>query len=511
MKLVPTQSFRWRIAQAKPYQIYTMGIAMLSTLLTIGFFFLYDTGSSVSVKPAEGYVVVLTDNGFEPKELTIPRGESVAFKTRTGEAFWPASNFHPAHAIYSAFDARLPVAPERSWNFTFGKIGIWGYHDHLAPRHKGTIVVLDPEAGIRTKGDLQISCEGTRGKDQRECWASRIIALGKTKGMPAAFELIGEIYQAEPDFDKECHGITHYLGEAAYEAYAAGAAIAPDSRFTYCNFGFYHGFIESLLVTEGLSSALALCDYLEGQLPSPMSIMDSCVHGIGHGVTDLAPMSAWGDSLALTQPGLALCRTVRRSEHELENCAGGVFNSLSLMYAQPEYALTLDSKDPLRDCRVYEEPLLRQACYRNFQVLLFRSGGQHIKAAGEYLASIPEDAIAAIAMDNITIYASKWSANPADDAGVIGECRSLPKRLRISCITGLGAGFISFSEPEKEYERAVPFCGHVLLSEEEKQACFHRILFVSSRQYSPEVHALVCGLVEKQYRYFCPGGPTSFP
>ena len=39
-----------------------------------------------------GDTVVLTDDGFSPKELTINIGDTVTFKSERGKFFWPASN-----------------------------------------------------------------------------------------------------------------------------------------------------------------------------------------------------------------------------------------------------------------------------------------------------------------------------------------------------------------------------------------------------------------------------------
>lgn len=54
---------------------------------------------------------------------------------------WVASNPHPIHTNYPAFDEKAPVINGSSWSFTFDKIGTWGYHNHRNPSSGGTIVV----------------------------------------------------------------------------------------------------------------------------------------------------------------------------------------------------------------------------------------------------------------------------------------------------------------------------------------------------------------------------------
>jgi len=89
------------------------------------------------------YIITLTDTGFVPADITITLGETVTFRSETGDPFWPASNLHPSHAIYSDFDPREPVQPSAAWSFTFTKAGAWQYHDHLAPYFTGTITVTE--------------------------------------------------------------------------------------------------------------------------------------------------------------------------------------------------------------------------------------------------------------------------------------------------------------------------------------------------------------------------------
>lgn len=95
--------------------------------------------------PAEmsGHVIVQNAQGFAPSELTVTVGETVTFRTENGKPFWPASDLHPSHLVYSDFDPKQPVPPTESWSFTFDRAGSWRFHDHLAPYFTGTITVVE--------------------------------------------------------------------------------------------------------------------------------------------------------------------------------------------------------------------------------------------------------------------------------------------------------------------------------------------------------------------------------
>ncbi len=87
--------------------------------------------------------IVLTPDGFVPKEPTIQLGTTVTFSNTTGREYWPASDLHPSHAIYSAFDPARPLQPDEMWAFTFEKVGSWGLHDHIRSYYTGLIHVVE--------------------------------------------------------------------------------------------------------------------------------------------------------------------------------------------------------------------------------------------------------------------------------------------------------------------------------------------------------------------------------
>ncbi len=87
--------------------------------------------------------VTLTEQGFDPQNIKVRQGARIEFKTTHEHPFWPASNTHPWHSIYPAFDPKKPLEPNESWYFIFDQIGIWGYHDHLRSYFTGNIEVVD--------------------------------------------------------------------------------------------------------------------------------------------------------------------------------------------------------------------------------------------------------------------------------------------------------------------------------------------------------------------------------
>jgi len=85
--------------------------------------------------------IVRTNEGYEPKEVTINKGDVVRFLNESDEYHWPASDLHPTHALYSEFDPLRPIAPGEEWKFRFDQIGEWRYHDHIRANKVGKITV----------------------------------------------------------------------------------------------------------------------------------------------------------------------------------------------------------------------------------------------------------------------------------------------------------------------------------------------------------------------------------
>jgi len=87
--------------------------------------------------------MTMKNQSYNPETLTIQRCTKVVFKNQDNVSYWPASNLHPTHSIYPAFDPKKPIEPNQEWSFVFDKVGKWKYHDHLSPSIRGVIKVSD--------------------------------------------------------------------------------------------------------------------------------------------------------------------------------------------------------------------------------------------------------------------------------------------------------------------------------------------------------------------------------
>ena len=116
----------------------------LSTLIfpATAFFLSACSPGSLSInRAATGLVIEFKDNRYNPQNISIKADQTITFKNTSDDLIWPASNIHPTHGIYPELDPQKPIKPGDSWRFTFTKIGVWKYHDHLNPQITGEITI----------------------------------------------------------------------------------------------------------------------------------------------------------------------------------------------------------------------------------------------------------------------------------------------------------------------------------------------------------------------------------
>jgi plastocyanin len=84
-------------------------------------------------------VIRITGEGFNPKEVTIAKGETVEFMNEDTRPHWPASDIHPIHSRCPGFDALRGLKQGERYRHAFSKSQTCFFHDHLNPLLTGVI------------------------------------------------------------------------------------------------------------------------------------------------------------------------------------------------------------------------------------------------------------------------------------------------------------------------------------------------------------------------------------
>lgn len=481
---------------------YTAIIIVL-VLLVLSFLFFKNHSSNTGSKT---YTIVLNNEGFSPKEIKIRKGDTVIFTSTTGKEFWPASDLHPTHGIYPEFDPRKPVLPSDSWSFQFNEAGEWRFHDHLNSLHTGKIKVEGGEP--KNKGD----CSEPSG--QIQCWQNLLNSTLEDKGLPATFDLLADLYAKEPLFAKECHSFVHEIGKATYSKFKASEDFELNSKTSYCGYGFYHGFMETLLYTTGdINQAQDFCKYVGEKLAGETTDGEgACYHGIGHGAVDGADPSAWGDYEKMIGPALEMCADVAgddRSQYgKLYRCVTGAYNSLEILSSDPKYKLVEMQKDPFYICPFQIEEY-KEGCYTNMLPALLRFTKSDLIESQKHVEKIPEDTGKFSVRGPVTsslfheFIRLNLSKPDYDIKTGINICHSLKDPYRISCIDGLSGGYMKYGEPGKAYIKGLAFCARNDLMEDEREVCYNSILSRLRLWYSQSKSNEICNSVPSDFRKYC--------
>lgn len=355
--------------------------------------------------------------------------------------------------------------------------------------------------GARSIGsvfDSDNPCADVAERKQSQCWEHSIVTTLRRRGVDKSLEELAALYHENPNFGSACHSIVHTIGKESYKLFAQGKKFRVTDKTAYCSYGFYHGFMEALVSTQGdMKRAVDFCAMVDAQVAKikPDATLQ-CYHGIGHGTVNNHDPATWGTAQAMINPALTLCAQAAVDTDQLSRCATGVFNGIAIFSLTGEYQLTYDKNDPLAICRE-QDPRFQDACYLSFNLVLLAATDRDIREASRFVEAIPEDSYAQHAILNVMALASHEIGDQDEDvAQTIKLCRSLQPRLLYSCIQGYSYGFLEQGQPEREYERPIAVCSNTAFTREEQQACFSYISSYFLQWYSREKAVSLCNIIQ---------------
>ncbi|MBY0539747.1 hypothetical protein K2P56_04980 [Patescibacteria group bacterium] len=409
----------------------------------------------LSASSEKAYTISKTSRGFIPSKIVIEKGDTVVFSSEVEGEFWPASDSHPTHGLYPGFDVGRPLKPEETWSMVFDAPGVWGFHDHMDSRFTGTIIVRGNSAEDRAE-----CLKRQKSTDLAPaCWESEITHTLSQKGLAAAFTLVDSFYEEDPAFRRNCHDVMHILGAASFREFKNSPSVSAERRTSYCGYGFYHGFIETMLLENGSSNFDAVKKYCTslGKQYSPAA-SGPCFHGIGHALFDSLPGSSWGSHDVMSESALSVCEKVLLDTDERIQCASGVFNSLANALSARTYQLSFSSIDVPEFCESQKEEY-RESCFAEIGIGYVRERNMNRDEALSFVRSIKDYE----ALSQLFYYFSdetKRMMHELNVGSLSGACGALQNSVEIRhCIDGVLQGFRESTQVEKAYEISLPFCG----------------------------------------------------
>lgn len=448
--------------------------------------------------------IVRTNNGFGPKTITIKPGETVLFKNKSDDYFWPASNSHPTHNSLSDFDPGEPLAPGSTWSFTFDTQGPWGFHDHLYPGYKGTIIVGSKDA-------IPPECleEDASTNTLLHCWGITATKIVEDEGFEAVFNWFGKKYSDDVAFRDNCHDVTHVIGEIAFDAFQHDKQTIARPETSYCGYGFYHGFIEQALVSFGSDyeqQSRAYCDALrdsdtfETQYAAKAA-MDACDHGVGHAVFDSINSAAWGDPHKMIQIGLNTCKRMYADDDSRRvSCGSGVSNSLAKAYAYERYNLVQEGNyDPTVICPKIEREFQRN-CYMELGLNTMQQWHLDTQGRLEYINAIPDEVMSAALLKGFIDNEIRYKAGIDRLDKMHDICTSYEDDLFLDeCLDGVMVGLRTGGIPGEESGLMIEFCQMFENGSREKNMCLEHMLSKLLGISTEEDMIAVCRLIDPEH------------
>lgn len=410
--------------------------------------------------------IIRTQRGFEPSILTIPIGVTVTFSSRLESPFWPASNLHPNHLIYPEFDPRTPIDSGETWTFTFDRPGEWRFHDHLASEATGVVHVTDSHEDRCDEGSAY-------------CWDKLLYGSLQKYGIVAALNTLQRIHITNEQFARYCHEYAHDLGLQTYHLYGEDIGLTP--KMSYCNAGFFHGYMEGLVGKAfDIETANQFCQSVKSTLvPSYPEAERQCRHGIGHGAMEYLITSNaqdWEEPEQMARPALEACAEANEDDNDVRRCAAGVFGALrDWMVSADDFKIYLDPRNLFSMCARLEHETSKSACYWEFAKYTVRYvRGNPPLPEIDIRAIIPSTDWAEYGPYIVRSWATgigRRGVHSIEPESLIRFCRALPEETHIQCIRGLASGII-YAGISVGPPRAIELCKISQLNEDERHNCY---------------------------------------
>lgn len=351
------------------------------------------------------------------------------------------------------------------------------------------------------RSDLNTKCINEEKK--YGCWRDSLLSTLSDRGLSDSYDLLANFYNTDPEFVSECHGFTHEMGEQAYNIYKYNKKIDLTPKTSYCGYGFYHGFMEALLQTNGnIKEAEDFCSYADKQLLQFNKKTNvACYHGIGHGAVDGSGETVWENSQEFISSALKICKAVSSSSEQIYQCGTGVFNSLAIALNSDSFNLNF-SGNPYLICK-NQEKNFKRACYEQMNTRVASISTLDLAKGVKLVSEIPERAYAVYAMEQLApATISGRVGKNSDFSYEIGVCKSLLNHLSKPCIEGLVGGILEFGKPDFEYVEAMGLCSKVG-ENEYKDHCMKYVISSLRILYSDEKITEICSNLEGRYSAYC--------
>jgi len=343
--------------------------------------------------------------------------------------------------------------------------------------------------------------------------AQKIRNTMRNEGVDKAFAQVKELYKTNPDFRSECHTVTHLIGEEAYVLFASNKKIPFGGEISHCGLGFYHGFMQELLLRTGnFSKAFEFCEFITTQniklnQKKQGNILGACLHGVGHGIAEIE--IGKNDIHSMDQflyTVIPICHELAKNDEYRMRCTSGVFNTLALVLGDPNYPFAkYDRLSAYEICRqLTNNEYIKRGCYQQMNsYVLEKQAKGNVESALKIASSIVEARYRNDAISGIMGFAAeKYVSAKLSFDRVQKICSSLSTPIEDECINGFVGGLMEFGEPGMEYLKASEYC-YLYRGSKSEDTCLSFLAKTLPYSYSGESLIQACFTFAEKYRSYC--------
>lgn len=307
--------------------------------------------------------------------------------------------------------------------------------------------------------NLQKSYSGC--DDSIACYSRFYESTVEKYGVKKTFEILKKDYSSNSYVVKQCHSITHIIGHASYKMYP-NISEAFNYGDPFCWSGYYHGVMEELTESIGLSGLKKeinnICSGVLGKETHSFNYYN-CVHGLGHGVLTINNYEIFD--------ALKACDLLS-GEYERQNCYGGVYMENVVQdgtFAQSKY---LKKDDLLYPCDAVPAKYQRP-CYLMQPTYILASNNKDFRETFDICRSAGSEMLS-YCLDGIGREAVGQVEN-SDNKKVIKICLlGQDDKEKSYCMSGAVKNIVAYYHSDKQ---AIGFCN--LVPENIRQNCLDTV------------------------------------
>ncbi len=304
--------------------------------------------------------------------------------------------------------------------------------------------------------------------DHRVCVENLLVKTIAENGLSEGFQMLRAHYLANVKFRSGCHPAALNAGTALGKTQRDYLKFSYSPESTWCNFGFYQGYPEGLLISgASIGYARKFCEYVGVKLGEEVpAARAECFRGIGRALPFLKK-ELWGDATRMASYATETCEAIAPEGDPYQYCILGVFNHIARKKMAQEYGLSVNTRNPFELCD--DQPKnLEKECRAGMQWAAFSL----VTSSGDFAARL-QDALSIFdTAPTSSVFDVIWTLGYEEGRGVVAgndtdenavrACAILPADLQTRCIQGIVIGLVKHGIPDKQHEHVNEFCAKAI-------------------------------------------------